>query len=86
MPTPNSQQRQAIEAEIFTGNKIGAIKLYREATREGLKEAKEAVEALEAEMRQRSPERFAAGAKKTGCLSVVMLVVVALVTIYIWRS
>jgi ribosomal protein L7/L12 len=36
-----------VKAQLRKGNKIEAIKIYREATGLGLKEAKEAVEALE---------------------------------------
>jgi len=73
----NDQQRQAIEAAIFAGNKIEAIKLYREATGVGLAEAKEAVEALETSLRQKSPEKFTASRKK-GCAGVVAVLGLAL--------
>jgi ribosomal protein L7/L12 len=39
-----------VEAELRAGRKINAIKLYREATNLGLKEAKDAVEAMERSM------------------------------------
>ena len=84
------QQRQAINAEIFGGRKIEAIKLYREATDTGLKEAKDAVEEIEKDLRQREPNKFAKPAGKSGCMCVVavvaLLVSAALVTIYILRS
>jgi|GEM_PF-1277782 len=38
---------QAVREQLERGNKIEAIRLYREATGSGLKEAKEAVEAME---------------------------------------
>jgi Ribosomal protein L7/L12 C-terminal domain len=61
MSTPIPQDRiQAINAAIFAGRKIEAIRLYRAATKIGLKEAKEFVEALEAQLRQESPELFTA--------------------------
>ena len=41
-----SDLEERILAELRSGRKIPAIKLYREATRAGLKEAKEAVEAI----------------------------------------
>ena len=70
--------------------KIAAIKLYREATGTGLKEAKDAVEGMEKDLRQREPDKFAKSAGKSGCMSVVAAVVLlisaALVTIYILRS
>lgn len=37
---------------LTAGNKIGAIKVYREATHLGLKESKDAVELIENEMRR----------------------------------
>ena len=84
------QQQQAINAEIFGGRKIEAIKLYREATGTGLKEAKDAVEGMEADLRQLEPNKFAKSAGKSGCLSVVavvaLLVSTALVTVYTLRS
>lgn len=67
----NDQQRQDIEKEIFANQKISAIKLYRSATGEGLAEAKQAVEDMEAALRQQSPERFVSAEKK-GCLGAVM--------------
>jgi ribosomal protein L7/L12 len=84
------QQRQAINAEIFGGRKIEAIKLYREATGEGLKEAKDAVEDMEKDLRQREPNKFAKSTGKSGCMSVMavvtLLISAALVTVYILRS
>ncbi len=58
------------EADVLTlasrGKKIEAIKLYREATGVGLKEAKEAVEALMSEQGIDSPG--------SGCASVLLAV------------
>ena len=71
---PENQMSQ-IRAELFAGRKIQAIKIYREATGEGLKQAKDAVEALEAEMRVQSPEQFEAPTKR-GCLTMVVLLVI----------
>ena len=49
MDTPSLQTLlDDIKAEIAAGNKIAAIKLYRDATGAGLAEAKEAVELIEA--------------------------------------
>ena len=52
-----AERREQINDELFTGRKIGA-KLYRAATGVGLAEAKEAVEAIEAQLRETAPERF----------------------------
>jgi ribosomal protein L7/L12 len=37
---------EAVRAEVAAGNKISAIKVYKDATGAGLKESKEAVEAI----------------------------------------
>jgi len=47
-----------IHDAIFAGRKIEAIKLYREFTRQGLNEAKDAVEEMERKLRVESQERF----------------------------
>jgi ribosomal protein L7/L12 len=73
----NHQDRQAIEAAIFAGRKIEAIKLFRKATDSGLADAKRAIEDLEADLRRRSPEKFMASAQKKGCLGVVACLVLA---------
>ena len=56
------------------GRKIPAIKLYRERTGLGLKESKEAVEAL---ARQQGIKTSPSGCGPLGCLVVVVLVAVA---------
>ncbi|MGV3756642.1 MAG: ribosomal protein L7/L12 [Verrucomicrobiota bacterium] len=72
MPASILPERRAwIEEALFKGEKIEAIKLYRDGTNLGLKESKEAVEKIEAVLRQQSPEKFTAKAGK-GCL--VMMV------------
>ena len=69
-----------IKESIFSGQKITAIKLYREATGVGLADAKDAVEKMEAELRGTSPEKFrATPAGKKGCLGVVVMVCLVVV-------
>jgi ribosomal protein L7/L12 len=55
---------------IFAGQKIAAIKMYKEATGLGLKESKDVIDALEKQLREECPENFTHAAK-TGC-SVVL--------------
>jgi ribosomal protein L7/L12 len=43
----NIIQNSAIIEQLKSGNKINAVKLYREQTGVGLKEAKDAIDALE---------------------------------------
>jgi hypothetical protein len=46
-----NQPLDKVQDEIVMGRKINAIKLYREQTGVGLREAKEAVESMEAQMK-----------------------------------
>jgi ribosomal protein L7/L12 len=50
--TVSDVQLQAIDLALSAGNKIEAIKLLREATGLGLKEAKDAIEAMERHSRR----------------------------------
>ena len=49
---------EGLKDSLFRGEKIKAIKLYREHTKVELAEAKEAVENLEDELRSATPEKF----------------------------
>jgi hypothetical protein len=67
-----------IEAALFGGRKIEAIRLYREATGKGLLDAKNAIDAIEADLRAAGPERFNSAqlqesSPSTGCLGVFLL-------------
>ena len=78
MELPEDKRAAILEA-IYGGGprKIEAIKLVREATGCGLKEAKEFVEKLGAELYAKEPAKFtAAPTGKSGCVGVVMLVAV----------
>ena len=50
-PLPERGMQSQIRQLLMEGNKIQAIKIHREATGMGLKESKDAVEAVEAELR-----------------------------------
>jgi ribosomal protein L7/L12 len=65
------EQIEAIRDALFRGNKIQAIKHYREATSLGLAESKAFIDALELRLKQQEPEQFAAAAKKVGCIGVI---------------
>ena len=72
-------KRQAILEAIYGARKIEAIRLVREATGCGLKEAKEFVEKLGAELYAKEPQKFtAAPTGKSGCVGAVMAVAVIL--------
>ena len=78
-PNPEDQASRVKEA-LFAGQKIQAIKLYREQTGVGLKEAKDAVEKLEAELRTSTPGQFAKPSA-AGCASVIVVTVL----VVLWR-
>jgi ribosomal protein L7/L12 len=70
MITPNPEDQAArIKDALFRGEKIQAIQLYREQTGVGLAEAKTAVESIEAELRDSSPENFSAPESKGRSMS-----------------
>ena len=59
---------------VFAGNKIAAVKLYREYSDDGLKESYDFIKAMEAELRVREPDKFAARpAGGNGCLGILAL-------------
>lgn len=72
--SPTATDEKGLEVEVLNAlsrdGKIGAIKLYRERTKVGLKEAKEAVEGIAA--------RHGVAAKGSGCAGMVLLLVLAL--------
>ncbi len=73
----------SLEAMIFAGQKIQAIKLYRESTGLGLKEAKDAVEAMEANLRRDSPHKFQTVQAK-GCGASMLLFCLCLGSALCW--
>ncbi len=74
-------KRSAIMDAIYAGasRKIEAIKLVREATGCGLKEAKEYVEKTSAELYAKEPQKFSAPPGGKGCLGVVMAGILVLI-------
>lgn len=67
---PSDQMREILD-HIYRGEKIQAVKLYREFRECSLLEAKEFVERLESELREQSPQEFKPSS--TGCASVVAI-------------
>ena len=66
-----SEAAQQITNYVFAGQKIQAIKLYREHSGTDLKTAKDFVESLEAELRAKEPGKFTALQAGKGCLGMV---------------
>src|SRR4030095_12850023 len=71
-------QLQRVHDEIFAGRSISAIKLYREFTSVGLKDEKDAVDAMTKGLFERSPERFTRNPKASGCGTAALTVLVLL--------
>jgi hypothetical protein len=81
---------QKIADCLYAGRRIEAIKLYREHTDRGLKESKDFVMALEAELRAREPGKFTAPPAGSGCavraaLCVLGAVIACLVVLAVVR-
>jgi ribosomal protein L7/L12 len=55
----DEQQRQQIIEALYAGNKISAIKIYRQATGDSLSQSKEFIDALEIALRTENPSAFA---------------------------
>ena len=62
-----------ISDALYAGRKIEAIRLYRQATKLGLKESKDFIEALEVRLRQESPEKFTVPPGGAGCSRTVVV-------------
>ena len=72
-------RRQAILEAIYGARKIEAIKLVRDATSCGLKEAKDFVEKLADKLYAKEPQKFAAApSRKSGCVGLILAVVAIL--------
>ena len=85
---PNSipeEKLTALQSLVFSNRKIEAIKLYREITGLGLKEAKDGVEAIEASLRKEFPEKFSTAApQRRGCFGAAAVVCLCLGGVVYW--
>lgn len=78
MPLDEEMRREIVDS-IVSGRKIAAIKIYREATGSGLKEAKEFVDALADRLREEQPSLLPPKSSGCGAASIAFLCVVGLV-------
>jgi len=79
--------KNQIADAIFTRNKLHAIKLYRDATGQGLKEAKDFIDALTAELQEKSPEKFTSGGESSsGCGSAAVLLISVVGFVGYWMT
>ncbi len=70
-----------IESSLRGGRKIEAIKILRDETGLGLKEAKDLVESHEAGLRDQFPDRFASKASGCGGAAAALLLLVLSVSL-----
>ena len=81
------EEKNQVADAIFAQRKMEAIKLYRDASGQGLKEAKEFIESLTAELQEKSPEKFTSGsASSSGCGSSAVLLVSVAGAIGYWMA
>ena len=71
----SEDQLNEISDAIVARNKIHAIKIYREATGAGLKEAKEAIEEMASSLVDEEPKLLAK--KPSGCASLLIFGLIA---------
>ena len=85
MSTPIPEEKIAALRElIFNRRKIEAIKLYRELTGFGLKEAKDAVEELETSLRKEFPDKFSSRPPGKGCFGTAAVISLGLGVALYW--
>ena len=64
---PSEEQISQLTNALLQGQKISAIKLYRKFTDASLRDAKDAVESLEAELHVKFPDKMLPPPAKSGC-------------------
>ena len=82
------EQLTAVSNAVYAGNKIEAIKLYRTATGNDLKDSKDAVEKLTLELEAKNPAMFAKQRRQGGSLATPVFwgAIAALIVYLILRS
>ncbi len=66
------EQLTHVSNAVYAGNKIEAIKLYRTATGKDLKDSKDAVEKLAAELEAGNPAMFAKRRRQSGSMATLV--------------
>ena len=83
IPTANPADLPEVRQLVDQGNTIGAIKAYRNATGQGLREAKVAVDGLERQLYPgRAPRPARRGCWPAGCLGVCLSLVILFMCIF----
>ena len=82
-----TEQVEAIADALAANRKIEAIKIYRQATGKGLREAKDFIEALIPKLKEQDAERFAHLALPgSGCASAVFLCLGGAIAALVWLA
>lgn len=76
-------ERQALLDAIYKRQTIDAVRRVRDVTGCGLKEAKDFVDRLAAELYAKDPGKFAADPGKRGCLGLVAMITICTVLLLI---
>jgi hypothetical protein len=86
LPHLTEEQRQAFADALYGGRKIEAIRQLRQVSGLGLKEAKEMIERLEADLRAAHPERFPPPSQKgIGCALLLAVAVAAVMLFWLFK-
>ena len=75
-----TEQMQQIAHAIAAGRIIEAIKLHRQFSGAGLKDSKDFIEGLAVELHEKDPEKYPALPTGRGCLGVLAIVVLSVVS------
>lgn len=71
---PSQEQINSIADALAAGRKLDAIKIYREATGKGLKDAKDFIDALVPRLKEQDPQKYAnLSAQGAGCSSAILV-------------
>jgi ribosomal protein L7/L12 len=82
--TVHDADEQQVYNALFAGNKIEAIRIWRQISGNGLKESKDFIDALELDLRTETPEKFAAAPRRLGCAGVLVVLAIGAAAIT-WR-
>jgi hypothetical protein len=74
---------QQIKAQVCNNQKIEAIKTYRDATGEGLKESKDIIDNLASELKKENPHQFIP--QKSGCGTTLLFLSLIPFIYYLWQ-
>ena len=83
---PTDEQMHRIKDALAARRKIEAIKIYREATGQGLTEAKAFIDALVPKLKEKDPKKYAAlsASQGSGCASLIVACFIPVAGVIVW--